>query len=218
MQIDENEVLRFLGYRGHSPDKHTHALIKDISAQIMNETHPKHLWQRDTLHWEADGGCTFHGIRINSRSFQKHLKDCKEAVLFAATLGIEADRWQNRYSRLEISKAAVWHAASAVALKAYCSQIKHEIVSSFSDGTWYLRSQIAPGYGDFPLELQEPLLRLLDAGKKLGISLTNGSLMQPEKSVVMLLGMSASPNSCMKQGCAACENTECIYRRVTQEG
>lgn len=216
MQIAEQEVLRYLGYRGHSPDEQTHALIQEISAQIIAETHPKHLWQRDSLYWETNGSCTFHGVCIDSQTFNEHLKDCREAVLFAATLGIEADRWQNRYSRLEISKAAVWHAAAAVALESYCAQIQQEIAASFSDGTWYLRSGIAPGYGDFPLKLLEPLLKLLDAGKKLGISLTNGGLMQPEKSVVMILGMSASQHSCMERGCTICENEECIYRKTIE--
>lgn len=213
MQIEENEVLRYLGFRGNSPDGNTRALIREISRQIITETHPKHLWQRDTLHWKADGSCVFHGISINSRSFRQHLGDCKEAVLFAATLGMEADRWQNRYSRLEISKAAVWHAASAAALESYCSQVQPEIAASFSDRKWYFRSGFSPGYGDFSLELQGALLQLLDAGKILGITLTGGGLMQPEKSVVMFLGMSTSPDTCMKKSCAACENTECIYRR-----
>ncbi|MFQ7033155.1 MAG: vitamin B12 dependent-methionine synthase activation domain-containing protein [Clostridium sp.] len=53
----------------------------------------------------------------------------------------------------------------------------------------------------------------LDAGKHLGIKLTDSFLMMPSKSVTAVIGVSQKPHRCDVKGCEACGKTDCLYRR-----
>ena len=56
--------------------------------------------------------------------------------------------------------------------------------------------RFSPGYGDFPLECQGMLLEALEAGKRIGIKLTDSLLMMPSKSVSAVMGASRKPYRC----------------------
>ena len=77
----------------------------------------------------------------------------------------------------------------------------------------YLRPRFSPGYGDFSLSCQRAVLDALDAGKHLGIKLTDSFLMMPSKSVTAVIGVSQKPHRCDVKGCEACGKTDCLYRR-----
>ena len=52
-----------------------------------------------------------------------------------------------------------------------------------------LVARYSPGYADFPLAAQRELLALLDAPRKVGVSLTDSLLMVPSKSVSAVIGV-----------------------------
>jgi cobalamin-dependent methionine synthase I len=52
-----------------------------------------------------------------------------------------------------------------------------------------LVSRYSPGYGDLPLEMQREIIRALDCGRTIGVTLTESLLMQPSKSVTAVIGM-----------------------------
>ena len=68
----------------------------------------------------------------------------------------------------------------------------------------------APVTGDFPLECQGMLLEALEAGKRIGIKLTDSLLMMPSKSVSAVMGASRKPYRCDVKGCEACAKTDCL--------
>ncbi|MBR3258643.1 MAG: vitamin B12 dependent methionine synthase, partial [Eggerthellaceae bacterium] len=53
-----------------------------------------------------------------------------------------------------------------------------------------------PGYGDLPLEVQPDLLGLLDASRRLGITLSDSLLMSPTKSVTAIVGLRPAERKC----------------------
>ena len=62
----------------------------------------------------------------------------------------------------------------------------------------------APGYGDLPLSCQPTLLSVLDATRRLGITLTPSLLMVPTKSVTAVLGYFPQPRIGARPGCKEC--------------
>lgn len=80
-------------------------------------------------------------------------------------------------------------------------------------GPRYLRPRFSPGYGDFPLDCQQRLLDSLEAGKRIGIKLTDSLLMMPSKSVTAVMGVSKKPYRCDVKGCESCGKRDCLYRR-----
>ena len=77
-----------------------------------------------------------------------------------------------------------------------------------------MRPRFSPGYGDFDIHHQEEILRMLDAHKKIGLSMTESYMLTPTKSVTALIGFAEKEMDCPKSGCEVCEKKDCIYRRA----
>ncbi|MDO5417145.1 MAG: vitamin B12 dependent-methionine synthase activation domain-containing protein [Lachnospiraceae bacterium] len=180
---------------------------KVFAQADMKEKEPAQVDMR----WEIDGGC-FH---TSSRNLSRNLKDCERILVFAATLGLGADHLIQKYSRIQMSRAVVLQAAAAAMIEEYCDTVCSEIREEYESRGWYLRPRFSPGYGDFPLSCQPQLLDGLEAGKRIGIKLTDSCLMMPSKSVTAVMGVSRKPYRCEVKGCEACGKTDCAYRRET---
>ena len=74
-----------------------------------------------------------------------------------------------------------------------------------------LVQRYSPGYGDFPLECQPGLFRLLGVQRNIGVTLTDSLLMLPTKSVTAVIGISDAALPC-PAGCAACDRRDCAFR------
>lgn len=134
-------------------------------------------------------------------------------LVFAATLGTGADHLIGKYNRLQISKAVIMQAAATAMIEEYCDQVCVGLKEDYEADGWYLRPRFSPGYGDFPLDCQSKLLDCLEAGKRIGIKLTDSLLMMPSKSVTAVIGASRKPYRCDVKGCEACGKKDCAYRR-----
>ena len=67
--------------------------------------------------------------------------------------------------------------------------------------------------GDFSITHQEQILSMLEAPKRIGLSMMESSMLTPVKSVTAVIGVSAEQEPCHRKGCEACEKKDCIYRR-----
>ena len=63
----------------------------------------------------------------------------------------------------------------------YCNQCQKKIEEQAAAEGFYVRSRYSPGYGDLSLTYQAEFLRVLEATKKIGIVLSEGGVMIPEK-------------------------------------
>ncbi len=187
-------------------------LISSCVAELEAGISPKHIYREFPLQVSGetiDGGC----FQTKSKALGKNLKDCESIILFAATLGTGADYLLGRYSRIKMSRAVVMQAAATALLEEYCDRICRQLSKEYEKQERFLRPRFSPGYGDFSLEVQPKLLDALEAGKRLGIKLTDSLLMLPSKSVTAVLGVSKIPGKCRVQGCEICLKEDCLYRR-----
>lgn len=211
-EVDIKEVLRYMGCRGIR-DSRVELLAVECLAELWEVCEPRHLTGNFPLKLEPedriDGGC----FQAQSRNLSKNLKDCGEIVVFAATLGTGADYLIHKYGRLELSRAVAMQAASTAMIEAYCDQVCRSLRQELENKGLYLRPRFSPGYGDFPLACQPDLLNALEAGKRIGIKLTDSLLMLPSKSVTAVMGISGKPYRCDVRGCEVCGKTDCAYRR-----
>ncbi|MCM1309153.1 MAG: Vitamin B12 dependent methionine synthase activation subunit [Butyrivibrio sp.] len=211
MTFDFKEAARYLGYKNAEPDAAVRALMEECFAAVRREAEPKHIYRRFDLEF-ADGVIKAGGLCMKSRSLERNLAGCREVIFFAATLGSGPDILMNRYSRLSISKAAVLQAVAAAAAESYCNECQNKIAAELADEGLYVRPRFSPGYGDLPLTLQSDFLNVLGASKTVGIYLSEGGIMLPEKSVTALMGLSRENSRCHADGCEACAKADCAYR------
>lgn len=213
MEMNENEVLRYLGYGRQSADEQVSKLMLECWDELSAAASPKSISRTYDLHFFEEDGIDASCFQTRSKSLRKNLKDCEKILLFAATLGAPVDMLIQKYNRLQMSKAVILQAEAAAMLEDYCNEENARLKAEFEAEGWYLRPRFSPGYGDFPLECQRALTGALETGKRIGITLTDSLLMAPAKSVTAVIGISRIRRDCTVRGCEVCEKTDCAYRR-----
>lgn len=135
--------------------------------------------------------CTIKGAQIRladavleSQNLADHLQNATDVVLFAATLGIGADRAIQRASLKSQAEALVLDAAATAAVEALCDDF-----CALYAKDYLCTRRFSPGYGDLSLGYQNTLLSCLDAHKNIGLTLTDSLLMVPTKSVTAIFGI-----------------------------
>lgn len=211
--IDRAEIIRYLGYKGQVPEQEVLDLMEACVREVEAAAEPKHVIRRFPVEINEDS-VRAAGLTLYSKQLAKNVKDCREVVFFAATLGTGVDRLLHKYLKLQVSKAVVVQATAAAAIEAYCNQCQHELEMQCAEEGLFVRPRYSPGYGDLALTVQSDFLQVLQAQKTVGIVLTEGDIMLPEKSVTAIMGLSPVRTTCHREGCEICGNTECAYRRV----
>ena len=124
-----------------------------------------------------------------SKSLMRSLRHCNEAVIFAATVGAGIDRLIKRYERNEPARALMLQAFGAERVEALCDLFELELTGEARAAGYKCYPRYSPGYGDLSIEVQPELLKVLDAGRRLGITLSKTLLMSPSKSVTAIIGL-----------------------------
>lgn len=217
MEERKKEVLRYLGYGKKEAEKPVMEMISSCLEELEAIISPVQISREYPLKLlpdnEIDGGCFF----TKSSDLSRSLQGCGSILLFAATLGIGADYLIHKYSRIQMSRAVVLQAAGAALIEEYCNASCKRIAEEYKSRRLYLRPRFSPGYGDFSLSCQPDILNALEAGKRIGIKLTDSFLMMPSKSVSAVIGISNRSRHCPVNGCETCEKTNCLYRCQTEE-
>lgn len=212
MDIRTKEAVRYLGYGRHAIDERTLELIQDSFRELDQVADARFVYRIFEIIEQNENELTIGNLKIQSKNLAKNLKGCKQVIIFGATLGTGVDLMMKRYSVSDMTKAVVLQACAAAVLEEYCDTIQKEIAKELDAGL-YLRPRFSPGYGDFSILHQKELLQMLEAPKKIGLTLTEGYMLTPTKSVTALLGMSKDAKECDIKGCEACTKEDCIYRR-----
>lgn len=212
MNIDKSEALRYLGYNGTMPDDRTAEQVDHCFSELEKITVPRSLNRIFPVDFEPEG-VKIGNMRISSRDLCNHLSGCREAVVFAATLGTQSDLLLRRYSKTDMSKAVILQACAAAFIESYCDSCCDELSREAALRGLYLRPRYSPGYGDFPIKYQPELLRVLDCEKKIGLTATASFMLAPSKSVTAVIGLTAEKKSCHIAKCMDCTASNCPFRK-----
>ena len=129
-----------------------------------------------------DGTVHTDVFSIKSRDLCKNLNGCDKAFLFAVTLGHSVDRLLRQLSLCSAAQHFVTDAVCSALTEALCDYAEGTITAQ-------KKPRFSPGFGDFTLENQIPILRLLKQRCQCPIILTEASLMLPSKSVTFIVGV-----------------------------
>ena len=213
--IDRTEVWRYLGLRGAEPDEQTARNIEQCISALQAHAVPKHRWKRVPLIIE-ENTVRLGAWVAQSKALAAHMQGCKEGVLFAATLGAQADRLMQRYTVEDIALALVLQACAAAMLENYCDTAQESIAEEC--GCCRMTMRFSPGYGDLAAESQKQLLDILDAPRKIGLTCTELCMLTPTKSITAMFGIGGAPAHGNQKSCRACAQKDCAYQRLEQRG
>ena len=184
--IRRREILRYAGCA--ESDAATTSLMEDCLTEAADALSYKVCYRE--LPVKIDGEkCDFGTFSVFSHQLARNLENCTRVLLLAATVGVGIDRLIQKYSRIAPSRALMLQAIGAERIEAlcnaFCDDTEKEMVVS-------LRPRFSPGYGDLPLSVQKDIISLLEAPKRIGLSLNDSLLMSPTKSVTAFAGISNS--------------------------
>lgn len=199
--IPREEVLRYLGCPG-TEDPATLALVEGCSARLLAAARPKWTYRVFDLAVQTDGVRLDCGLLLPGRDLAAHLRGCSRAALLAATLSAPVDALLRRAQAEDLAAAVALDCCATAAVEAVCDLAEAEIRVRFPGCSFPFR--FSPGYGDLPIELQDPILRLLDAPRRVGLCATDRHILTPRKSVTAVLGISDGEVSPQKRGCTSC--------------
>ena len=194
-----------MGGHGVKPDDITKALMDKAEEEILKICRPVYTFTEIPKDSPALGG----------EDIRKVIEKSEKVVLIAATLGIYVDKLIRKWQITDMAQAVVIDAMASVAIEQFMDKIELELSKRYSG--YYFTNRFSPGYGDYPLEKQKEIIKLLNTEKKLGLNLTESLMLNPTKSVTAVIGMGKEEikekSSCTSK-CSRCKNKNCPYRRT----
>lgn len=86
-------------------------------------------------------------------------------------------------------KALIIDACATTAVEELCDIVEEKIREETEEKRMKITFRYSSGYGDFPIDIQNDFLRVLDAQKKIGLMLSEINLLFPRKSVTAIIGI-----------------------------
>lgn len=208
------EIYRYLGYKnGARPEGEALRMIEHAEAQVRKAAEPRCVYRRMPLSFPAENTLSIGGICIKSAALRRNLDGCAGAYLFAATLGAGVDRLISKLTALgRVSEAAAAQAAAAALIEDCCDEQNDALRAEAEAAGLRLRPRFSPGYGDFSIEHQRDITRVLDTARRIGLTVTDSLMLAPMKSVTAVIGI-AETEGCTAEGCGSCDKQDCEFRR-----
>lgn len=181
LEINRKEIKRYLSI--YKDDTQSDELISWGITKIYEVANPRAIYIEDTISI-SDNEIKFSFDIVKSKNLSKNLCGLENAYIFCATIGIEVDRLIQKYAKIEPSKSVVLNAVASAFIEEFCDYINNLLKEKAE-----LCPRFSAGYGDFSITHQNSILNVLDANKRLGISLTESYMMTPTKTVTAVVGI-----------------------------
>ena len=203
--IDLGQAARYMGAKDGG-DETLRALLERWAPPLRAAAAPRAVWLRAPVGALGD---LWQGSDI-----QRHLAGCTEAVLLAVTLGPGADAQIRRAGVGDVAAGAASDALASVLAEQAADAAEARLRALAAAEGMYLTGRYSPGYGDWPIGVQPRIAALLDTPRRIGLCVTGTCLMLPRKSITAALGLSRTPVTGRRAGCAHCALPDkCEYRK-----
>ncbi len=211
---NRSEILRYLGHRGQELDPQTECLLDTCMHAMTKAVKPRFCYSIFSLKHEDTLFLPECNLHLPGNHIKKHLRSCSQCVLLGATLGIEADNMIRIAEAESMTKAVILDAVATQMIEELCDCAEEELRQMAEENHLYLTSRFSPGYGDLPITLQHRISEILDTPRKIGLTVTEQSLMIPRKSVTAIIGLSSNACQTTHHNCAECSLYErCQFRK-----
>ena len=210
--VSKSEAARYMGVKG-APDENISAILDRCEEEVRKKLRPNYVYREAQVEFTSEGvQLSDMTVPLTGEDIRRHLQGCTRAVVFAATVSGEADKLIRQAEVRNMAEALAMDCLCSAAIEQVCNKAEEEIFSKVSAPyrTW----RFSPGYGDLPISVQKPLLTMLNAQRRIGLTVTESCLLIPSKSVTAIIGISEKPLHLNgKSGCDSCNMVDrCLYR------
>ena len=186
-------IYRRLGFR--KGVTHIKPSQQDETSRYIDEAlsliHLKGAGLRVPIQKEGDSGIILPGdIHFESRRLSKFLDHCQEIIIMGATAGDAImDAIQEDAAGRDVTRGVVFDATASETVDAALDWVMDYFNRSLRrENKSLLQKRFSAGYGDFLLENQRSIYKLLQLDR-LGVQITESCILIPEKSVTAVTGI-----------------------------
>ena len=217
LSINKSEVLRYLGHNGQGINDDLNQKINQCIDETKEEIDSKYVYEVYDIKNNIESHTVEFknsNLKITSKDVSELLKDCDKCILMGATLGFNIEKNIRRYSYKNLTKGVIIDACATTLIEEVCDRIQDNIFEDVSKENKSLTMRYSPGYGDLDIRLNKDILNILNAQRKIGVTVTDTGIMIPRKSVVALIGVSNKKIENNKRTCENCSNKiNCKFKR-----
>ena len=191
------EALRYSGFPmdkakavagGETEDPDAMQSIEKVKKLSKGQFIYKVGYMTSPITFDEDGFVVLP-FKQHSEALKINLSGCKKAVFFAATIGSGIDRLIRRYERTELDTALFLQGFGAERAESLANAFNADVKEAAKKLGFMAHPRFSPGFGDLPLSVQVEFLGMLDATRRMGITLGESYLMAPSKSVTAIIGL-----------------------------
>ena len=215
LKIERQEVLRYLGHKGQQIDDNMIQMIDSCREEVKSIISPRSVYEYKSIH-DTENGVVIDGtnLLLSGNDIKKHLSSSKECVLMAVTLGNDIEKKTRLYERINLTRALIIDACATTAVEEVCDIIEEKIRQEAQSKGMNITFRYSRGYGDLSLDIQNDFLRVLEAQKKIGLTVSENNILFPRKSVTAVIGIVSKETKINKKTCENCSNYKnCSFRR-----
>ena len=182
------DALRYMRVPPAVRDEELLRTVREAFVKLEGYITPRCVWGRfHVVHF--DGGIELEGEYIYSDDIARLTARSDECILLAATLGHDTDRQITLAQNRNMLDGVALDACASVRIDAYIDEfMKREIVPSLRENE-HLTHRFSPGYGDLSMTVTEDIIAILNATKRIGLTVTHSLMMTPIKSVTAITGL-----------------------------
>lgn len=198
VKIKPEEMGRLLGYgRGDLPERVT-AILAEVEGRAAELLEPR---------------CAYRRMRRHDFSHSQYLYHVDKAVLCLVTIGGKLEAAVEQYKNDgQLGRALVLDTYGSAAAEATADAANAAIESELSEKGLYCSYRFSPGYACWDVKEQSWILPALES-EELGVSLTEGYMMRPRKSISFAVTFADSPvESRHEHSCDSCGMIDCLYK------
>ena len=192
--VDRDEVLRYLGYKGQELGSDLNERLNAVIQHCIEVCHPMGVLRLfDVLNSGDKSVALVDGPVLAGNDIALFLHGARTVAVVAVTLGLACEREIARLGHVSALDQAIFDAASSALVERAADAAEARVIAIADERGLFCTDRYAPGYGDLPLDVQDDIVRALDAGKRLGMSVTATHMLVPSKSETAVLGLMDEP-------------------------
>ena len=189
-QLNRGEILRYLGWKGSQIPPSLEETLQRCMQEALEAAAPAFFFLRSPVRHTPQGELLERfPLLLPGKDIAAHLAHSQEAFLLCATIGLPIERLIRTRLLTAPEEGVILDACATQAIEQTADLAEAEVEALCRAEGHGITWRYSPGYGDLPLAVQPGFLTFVDAGRLLGITLSESLFMNPSKSVTAIIGI-----------------------------
>lgn len=205
LKSEKSEVLRYMGYANQTLTPELDIMTDNIITECETLAQPKFVYGYFDTEFISDGIALANtDVVLKGEDIIEHLRGSSYCAVMAITIGIEPEKRLTALEKTSMTEAVIMDNAANAYAESLADYVENIIASEAEKKGMFVNYRYSPGYGDFSVETQKELVSLLNCNTRIGLTVTQNSILIPRKSITAVVGVFDKIPEFIRKGCEFC--------------